>query len=620
MADVFNPYQAFLGLEGQTSPDYYQLLRLRESETDHETIAAAADRAVTRVRSHRPGPNAVAWSRLLDEIQAARSCLLDPAKRQEYNERLPSQSPLQTAPGASEPSVATGHTPSMAFESVTQPAAYAYPPGRGPKPAETSSVVAPDPQAPAQAVSTTVAPSPVYPNPAAPAYANPTTAGFPAPTMPISVAPIAAGFPPTGAAANWPSGVQMPPGAYAWNAPQSTTAYAAPGAALDPMAPFSYAPRADVPQAYDPQRAMSFPSQMNVAQAYQPQAVMTPAAAQQSDPFTAASPVQVEPRPAMSSPPARTRGDKGPLVLLLGVGGSLLVLAGLIYYGWSKLKKEVVTVVENPAIVAPQPKPGELPATKPDLANDKPTVTPGPVPMPEPVAPTSKEVTPAPEPVPDPEMKPETVKPEAPTPKPEPGPEPSPPPTPPDPKPTAEELVSLTQYMKEAKASLAEMDFDQAEVKLASAEMIARLPEHRAKVERLKEVSSLARQFHAAIGRTMQGLQVGDEIRISNSTQAVVVESSPTELKIRLNAQNQTHSLDKMPLGLGLKLGEQSLDQGDPTTRVLKGAYVFIHPRGDISKAKTWWEEAQLSGRDLAHLLPVLADKYDFEKDLPNDE
>ncbi|HEY2413931.1 MAG TPA: hypothetical protein VGI40_16890 [Pirellulaceae bacterium] len=83
MSDGFNPYREWLGLD-VSSPNYYELLGLPLQESDAAKIAAAADRAITRVRSFRPGPQAREWARLLDEIRAAKECLLDANCRARY--------------------------------------------------------------------------------------------------------------------------------------------------------------------------------------------------------------------------------------------------------------------------------------------------------------------------------------------------------------------------------------------------------------------------------------------------------------------------------------------------------------------------------------------------------
>src|SRR5688572_5574624 len=89
MDEAFNPYYTFLGLDEEvTAPNYFQLLRLKESESDPARIAAAADKAAVRVRACRPGEHMAVWLKLLDEIKAARECLSDASSREPYLDRI----------------------------------------------------------------------------------------------------------------------------------------------------------------------------------------------------------------------------------------------------------------------------------------------------------------------------------------------------------------------------------------------------------------------------------------------------------------------------------------------------------------------------------------------------
>jgi hypothetical protein len=222
-------------------------------------------------------------------------------------------------------------------------------------------------------------------------------------------------------------------------------------------------------------------------------------------------------------------------------------------------------------------------------------------PKPEPEKPTTTPEPTKPEP-----NKPEPTKPE-PT-KPEVKPEPTS-------KPTPSELAEFAQLMKEAKAALGDFTFDEGEAALDKAERVAKLPEHQAKVQRLKQVADMAKKFRQAIEATMAKLEAGEVIKIGNS-EAAVVESNPNKIVLRMNGQNRSYTISDLPLGLAAGLGERSLDVNNPTTRLLKGSYVLLDKRADpsqIKKAKTWWEEAQLNGADIRELLPVFTDKYELE-------
>jgi len=256
--------------------------------------------------------------------------------------------------------------------------------------------------------------------------------------------------------------------------------------------------------------------------------------------------------------------SKVPLPLALGIGGSAFLLVVLVI-AWSMY--------------------GNRPKDKELAEREKPS----------PVEPVETEPI-KPEPV-----KPEPVKPEPPS------------------KPTASELAELTSLMRQAKTALGDFTFNEADEALVKAKALAKLPEHQAKVQRLLTVSDMAKRFREAIQQTMVKLEAGEVIKVGTSTEAAIVGASPQKLVIRVAGQNKTYTPSDLPLGLAANLGERSLSENDPKTRVLKGAYVFIDKRStpeQLKKAKTWWEEAQLNGADVAGLLPVFSDKYDFEKDL----
>jgi len=86
---AFNPYHEWLGLDdGIEAPNYYQLLGTPLFTDDHAQLMAAVDRALVRVRSFRPGPQAAAWASLLDELAQVKACFQDPTRKAQYDERL----------------------------------------------------------------------------------------------------------------------------------------------------------------------------------------------------------------------------------------------------------------------------------------------------------------------------------------------------------------------------------------------------------------------------------------------------------------------------------------------------------------------------------------------------
>ena len=89
MQESFNPYAAFLGFPpGRTPRNYYELLGLPLLEPDPEKISQAVERLRNQVRQIRPGGYLVEWQQVLDELTAAKICLLDPVAKAFYDESL----------------------------------------------------------------------------------------------------------------------------------------------------------------------------------------------------------------------------------------------------------------------------------------------------------------------------------------------------------------------------------------------------------------------------------------------------------------------------------------------------------------------------------------------------
>ncbi|MCA9124084.1 MAG: hypothetical protein H6821_00885 [Planctomycetaceae bacterium] len=89
MTEPFEPYREWLGIEPHEMPvDHYRLLGVRRFEDDPTVIAAAADHRMLHVRSHQTGRRAVYTQKLLNELAAAKVCLLNPGSKASYDQVL----------------------------------------------------------------------------------------------------------------------------------------------------------------------------------------------------------------------------------------------------------------------------------------------------------------------------------------------------------------------------------------------------------------------------------------------------------------------------------------------------------------------------------------------------
>jgi len=95
VSDSFDPYFEWLGVRGDGSlPDHYRLLGLDSFESDPGLIGRAADAALARVRRIRPGAHLAQWSSLLDQLVAAKACLLSSESKATYDTDLRNPTPV----------------------------------------------------------------------------------------------------------------------------------------------------------------------------------------------------------------------------------------------------------------------------------------------------------------------------------------------------------------------------------------------------------------------------------------------------------------------------------------------------------------------------------------------
>ena len=78
----FDPYRKWLGIPAhEQPPNHYRLLGVGLFESDPDVIAGAADRQMSHVRSFLSGQYAGMSQYVLNELAAARMCLLDPQQK-----------------------------------------------------------------------------------------------------------------------------------------------------------------------------------------------------------------------------------------------------------------------------------------------------------------------------------------------------------------------------------------------------------------------------------------------------------------------------------------------------------------------------------------------------------
>ena len=92
MPDRFDPYYRWLGIPAEEQPpNHYRLLGIKVLEENADVIEAAADRQMGHLRTYQTGEHSALSQKLLNEVAAARVCLLNPEKKAEYDAALRKQ-------------------------------------------------------------------------------------------------------------------------------------------------------------------------------------------------------------------------------------------------------------------------------------------------------------------------------------------------------------------------------------------------------------------------------------------------------------------------------------------------------------------------------------------------
>jgi hypothetical protein len=104
MSGVFDPYHKWLGIRPEEQPpNHYRLLGVVLFEDDPEAIENAADRQMAHLRTFQLGTHVASCQQLLNEVAAAKVCLLDRSKRAAYDEILRQQLGIARVSNAPEP-------------------------------------------------------------------------------------------------------------------------------------------------------------------------------------------------------------------------------------------------------------------------------------------------------------------------------------------------------------------------------------------------------------------------------------------------------------------------------------------------------------------------------------
>ncbi len=170
---------------------------------------------------------------------------------------------------------------------------------------------------------------------------------------------------------------------------------------------------------------------------------------------------------------------------------------------------------------------------------------------------------------------------------------------------SAEEKAAVAKSLAAVRKALGERNTVKATEQLNLATLEASSPDSLAAIDRMKTLESAVEVFWKAVGEGIKGLKTVDELNYDGKT-AVVINAEPTSLSIRVEGESKEYKVEKLPTGLAYHLAERWLREGDPQTKVVLGAFLYVDPKGDHEKARRLWDEAASQGADVAKLLVQL--------------
>ena len=122
MAEGFDPYHKWLGIPpAEQPPHHYRLLGIAIFESDPDVIEHAADRQMAHVRSLATGKYAQYTQKLLNELAAAKVCLLCATEKAAYDQELRARLGATQATGGRAVSIAGSEHPAVLVEAAHLP-------------------------------------------------------------------------------------------------------------------------------------------------------------------------------------------------------------------------------------------------------------------------------------------------------------------------------------------------------------------------------------------------------------------------------------------------------------------------------------------------------------------
>ena len=141
MTEHFDPYRKWLGIPPEDQPPHhYRLLGIELFEQDPDVIANAADGRMAQLKNFQIGKYSQLSQQILNEIAAAKLCLLNPEKRKlcdrKLRPRLEAERqgiPQAVPPAVRRPKPTTDATVETEIPSIETASVFSYVSDRSPR-------------------------------------------------------------------------------------------------------------------------------------------------------------------------------------------------------------------------------------------------------------------------------------------------------------------------------------------------------------------------------------------------------------------------------------------------------------------------------------------------------
>lgn len=162
-------------------------------------------------------------------------------------------------------------------------------------------------------------------------------------------------------------------------------------------------------------------------------------------------------------------------------------------------------------------------------------------------------------------------------------------------EPTPQQNAAFLAAAKKVRSALGEREWAAADVDVRALLKAAVSEKQKDEAQRLQTCLSSAKQFWAAVDRTLEVLQAGEEFEFGDKVM-VVVEAEKNKLIVRVTGKNYRWTNADMPTKVAVVMAQRGLDK-PAAARLFIGAHYVIDKEGrDVLQARGSLDQAARSG------------------------